>query len=105
MHGLGRHDLHHVLERLAEGALDGKDAASFDTRLGGAATLTGRASLGLAQRLRGKGARLIVPPESFIVAASEGPLAPGEEERAGAWAREILATLHPAQPASTILSG
>ena len=35
------------------------------------------------------GARLMVPPESFIVAGREGPLLGGELERAGNWARTL----------------
>ena len=47
----------------------------------------------LAQRLKKKGGQLILPPEGFYVEGMEGPLLPGELERAGEWARKILAAV------------
>lgn len=47
----------------------------------------------LAQRLKKKGGNLIVPPEGFYVEGMEGPLMPGELERAGEWAKLLLATI------------
>jgi hypothetical protein len=66
--------------------LDGEKvlAASFDTRLSGIPALTGRASRGIARLLRGRGCRLVVPPESFLV-SSQNKLLPGEAERARSW--------------------
>lgn len=78
------------LETLASGSLAGILAATFDTRSHGLLFLTGAASRGIAKLLKHKGARTVVGPESFIVEGSRGPLADGEEERARAWAREIL---------------
>jgi hypothetical protein len=37
-----------------------------------------------------RGGKLAVPPEGFIVEASEGPLREGELERAAAWAKTII---------------
>lgn len=89
VHGMGRHELHHLLEHLPTAALDGMVAAAFDTRVRGPVGMTGSAATGLARRLRDKGARVIAPVESFIVLGREGPLVDGEEERAVAWAEGI----------------
>jgi hypothetical protein len=59
-------------------------AASFDTRLSGIPALTGRASRNIARLLRGRGCRLVVPPESFLV-SSKNTLLTGEAARARAW--------------------
>lgn len=47
----------------------------------------------LAQQLKKKGGQLILPPEGFYVEGMEGPLLPGEIERAGEWTRRILAAV------------
>ena len=70
-------------------------AAAFDTRLPGPVSRTGAASSGIAHRLESAGCRLVVPPESFLVDASEGPIAEGEETRAGAWARTVVSAATP----------
>jgi hypothetical protein len=60
-------------------------SAAFDTRAGVApALLTGRASTGIAKRLRQHGFGQLVAPESFLV-DKENHLQAGEEERAEAW--------------------
>jgi hypothetical protein len=64
-------------------------AAAFDTRADGHRLLAGAASEGIARQLRKRGYRLAVPPESFIVLDTAGPLKPGEIERADAWADQI----------------
>ena len=66
--------------------LDGENvlAASFDTRLSGLPALTGRASRIIARLLRGRGCRLVVAPESFLV-SSKNTLLPGEAARARSW--------------------
>jgi Flavodoxin domain len=74
-------------------------AAAFDTRAHGPQLLTGSASHGIARRLRHHGYRLVAT-ESFLVEASEGPLAEGELERAHAWGEtlaEALARVSPHQ--------
>ena len=43
----------------------------------------------LAAHLAGAGCRLIVPPESFLVASFTGPLVEGEEQRAKSWASAV----------------
>jgi menaquinone-dependent protoporphyrinogen IX oxidase len=47
----------------------------------------------LAQRLKKKGGQPVLPPEGFYVEGMEGPLLPGELERAGAWAQQLLAAI------------
>src|SRR4051794_38145557 len=42
-------------------------AAAFDTRMDAPAALTGRASKGIAKRLRAHGCALVVQPQSFLV--------------------------------------
>ena len=46
-----------------------------------------------AKRLVKKGARLLVPPESFLVTGMEGPLAEGELARAHTWATTVRAAV------------
>ena len=70
-------------------------AAAFDTRLPGSVGKTGAASKGIADRLAHAGCRLVRPPESFLVADSEGPLAEGEEARGIAWIRDVAAAASP----------
>jgi hypothetical protein len=45
----------------------------------------------------------VVPPESFLVRGTEGPLAEGELARARAWAHDVRATagLPEQEPAGT----
>lgn len=68
---------------------EGTFAAAFDTRIDKPRWLVGSASGGISRSLRGRGYRLIVPAESFVVTDGEGPLKAGEIDRADAWAGEI----------------
>ncbi len=80
------------------GYVDGTPAAAFDTRLSGPAVATGRASRGIASRLRHHGFTEIAAPRSFLVDRSN-QLVEGERERARKWAGSVLeslaATAHP----------
>jgi hypothetical protein len=60
-------------------------AAAFDTRLDAPAAFTGRASKGIAKRLRHHGCELIDEPHSFLVTKDEH-LEEHEEEEARSWA-------------------
>jgi len=82
--------LRETLRCLGGRALDGVRVATFDTRLHGPRVVTGSAAVRLARLLRHDGAWIVVPPASFLVDGGEGPLDPGEEERAHAWAYEVL---------------
>jgi len=72
--------------------------AAFDTRVAGAAMLTGRASKTIAGLLERHGIALIAPAESFLV-TKDNQLRPGEQDRAGQWGRELAALLPTARPA------
>ena len=84
-----------VLEAVPAGGLQDVPALAFDTRMKMMKLLTGSAADGIARKLKGLGARLLLPPGSFIVTGTEGPLEEGEAERAVAWvlSQEVLDTL------------
>lgn len=69
--------------------VDGKSGVAFDTRASGPTVLTGSAAKGIAKRMRRHGFNLVAEPESFVVQASEGPLAEGELDRAVEWGRSL----------------
>jgi hypothetical protein len=71
-------------------ALDGVPsmAAAFDTRIKAPAALTGRASKGIAKRLREHGCTVIVEPESFLV-TKESHLLDDEEAHARNWGAQL----------------
>lgn len=79
-----------LLEGTPHGALEGLRALAFDTRYHHAKLMTGSAAKDIGKLLRGLGCRLLVPPESFFVIGAGGPLEPGEEDRARAWAARSL---------------
>jgi flavodoxin len=79
-----------ALSCLGERALDGMRVATFDTRVHGARIVTGSAAVRLGGLLRRRGAWLVVPPASFLVEGTAGPLGHGELEHARSWAREVL---------------
>ena len=74
------------IEGLPE-AEPGSSAATFDTRLD--KPLAGGAGPRIARRLRSLGYDLVTEPEGFVVEDMEGPLRPGELERARAWAERL----------------
>ena len=76
-------------QRVGDGA--GVAAAAFDTRIDAFPALTGRASKGIAKRLRRAGFHLMVEPESFLV-DKHNHLLEGEDERARAWGAHLAAT-------------
>lgn len=72
--------------------------ACFDTRFNKPRWLTGSAAVKMVLKLRSMGIEPVVPPESFFVKKSQGPLEIGEEERAAKWAlmlREAYQTVQP----------
>lgn len=77
--GPGIRDWFHALSEI-----DNTPAAAFDTRVDAKPALTGRASKGIARRLRHHGFALVVEPESFLV-DKDSHLEPGEAERARQW--------------------
>lgn len=66
----------------------GTAAAAFDTRVHLAPVLTGRASKGIAKRLRQRGFHEISEPESFFV-GRDNVLDDGEVQRAVEWGRTL----------------
>jgi hypothetical protein len=52
--------------------------------------MAGGAANGIARRLRHRGYEMVAPPAGFIVEDVEGPLRPGELERARAWGAGLL---------------
>jgi flavodoxin len=86
------------LDRIDSLALEGKATAAYDTRLRWPRWLSGSAAAGIAERLRGLGARVIVSEESFIV-TRKPRLEPGEMERASAWAASLAGMVQAGMPA------
>lgn len=66
--------------------------AAFDTRVRHP-RLPGAASATAAKLLRRRGARLLAGPESFYVEDYEGPILPGELDRARSWGVELIKRL------------
>ena len=79
-----------MLEGIPKGKLRGVRALAFDTRYRGPRLVRGSAAKEIASLLRHLGCRLLASPESFFVKGEEGPLEPGEEYRAKAWALHAL---------------
>lgn len=80
-----------LLDGTPKGALAGVRALAFDTRYERARWITGSAAKEIHKiLLRRLGCRMLAEPESFFVEGSEGPLGPGEEDRARAWAARAL---------------
>ena len=84
-----------VLEAAPRDSLRGAKALAFDTRMNMMKLLTGSAADGIARRLKALGAEMLMPPESFLVAGTEGPLEAGEIDRAVYWVHspQVLGTL------------
>jgi flavodoxin len=76
------------LDGIPAGALRDRAVAAFDTRLDWPKWLSGSAASVIGARLESLGARLIAPPQSFIV-STKPELAPGELQRAGLWAGSL----------------
>ena len=87
-----------LLEGFPQGALRGMRALAFDTRYRGPRLVRGSAAKDIASLLRHLGCRLLASPESFFVKGEEGPLEPGEEYRAQAWALRALGRTEQAIP-------
>jgi flavodoxin len=89
------------LNQLPVGALQGRTAAAFDTRSNWPELLSGSAAHGIARSVQQRGARLVVPPESFLIHGLKEPnLLPGEIERASAWAEQLASALSAGPPAA-----
>jgi flavodoxin len=87
-HGMTQ-SLVHFFAGLHAGTLTGRAAVAFDTRIDWPRLLSGSAAVGITKRLREAGARVVAPPESFIV-NSVPELLPGELERIDPWALSVV---------------
>ena len=67
-------------------------AAAFDTRIRKRG-VPGSAARSAARRLQHAGLPAAAPATSFWVAGTDGPLLPGEEDRARKWGRELARTV------------
>jgi flavodoxin len=79
--------INHLLDRLSPRRAP-STAAAFDTRMHWPRILSGSAADGIARRLEAIGARLVVPPESFMV-TTRPELESGELDRARAWGASL----------------
>jgi flavodoxin I len=72
-------------------ALKGVRAASFDTRIKNKLVkVFGYAAGRIEKTLGDKGATVVSPAGMFFVKSTRGPLDDGEEERAAAWAADVI---------------
>jgi len=83
---------------IAPGGLRATHTGAFDTRLAQAEQnvglrllmrVIGFAAPRIARELQARGGEMSLPPEGFIVEGKEGPLRPGELERARSWAKRV----------------
>jgi hypothetical protein len=72
-------------------------AAAFDTRIDAPAFVTGRASKGIARRLRKHGYLVVADPESFLVTKGN-ELVEDETAHAERWAESLVAACEAALP-------
>lgn len=87
------------LKQIPQNGLAGVSVAAFDTRFEAEESNSkflkfmvrkfGYAAEPIAEKLKKKGGNQKVPPGTFIVEGTEGPLRDGELERAAAWAKEL----------------
>jgi flavodoxin len=93
-------DMTGLLKSIPSKLLRGIPVAAFDTRFKADELKSrsvrfivktgGYAAKRIADRLQKAGGALVVPPEGFYVEDTEGPMKPGELERASNWARTLL---------------
>lgn len=83
------------LEEVPSEELRSLAVACFDTRFRLPRWMSGSAARVMARKLKEKGGSLLVPPESFFVKGTEGPLRCAEVERASTWARTPLEKVPP----------
>jgi len=89
-----------LLKGINAKALSGINVAAFDTRLEADQVKSvatrfvietgGYAAKRIANSLKKAGGTLVVPPEGFFVEDTEGPLKPGELERASKWGTTLI---------------
>jgi hypothetical protein len=77
-----------VAETIAEGLRCGRRAVALDTRL--SYPLIAGAARAIPRRLAHQGYEVVARPTGFIVEVTQGPLKPGEHERARAWGAGLV---------------
>lgn len=77
-----------VREWLADASHCSLVAAAFDTHVS-TPNLPGHAGRRAQRRLKSLGCRMVADAESFAVGGTQGPLWPGELDRAKAWGAEV----------------
>jgi len=86
------------LEEVSSEELRSLAVACFDTRFRLPRLMTGSAARVMARTLQEKGVSLLLPPESFFVKGTQGPLRDGELDRAAAWARMLIKEVQSPSP-------
>ncbi len=90
------------LNKIPDNGLKGIEVTAFDTGIPAEGKkffmrlflkILGYAAPRIAKSLEKKGGVLVFPPKGFFVVDREGPLQPGEEEKAATWASGILETM------------
>lgn len=84
------------LEKISPASLSGLAVACFDTRVRGP---FGSAAKVMAKKLQKMGVSLLLPPESFFVSGTQGPLKSGELDRAATWAQMLFKKAEASLPA------
>ncbi len=83
-----REGIRELLESLADGA-SGPLVATFDTSVKKRWIPLGSAAKSASKQLEKRGFEMVMDAEQFRVDGTEGPLHPGELERAEMWGREL----------------
>lgn len=89
-HGAREFGLREWIDRLPT-RRGGPSLATFDTRTTGRRRMPGSAARAAERAARRHGYDPAAPAESFFVADTDGPLVPGELERATDWGRDLIA--------------
>lgn len=80
-----------IREWIEDADADAPPVAVYDTRTL-ESRLPGSAARAANRQLRKRGVTMVSPAQNFLVHGVEGPLAPGEDDRAEAWGRTLAAT-------------
>jgi flavodoxin len=95
------------LDGIRPGALATWRVAAFDTRLSAEAEslplrllmgVIGYAAPRIAHALEARGGKAIAAPHGFIVEGRQGPLLPGEIDRARSWGRQLSLMIQSVEP-------
>jgi len=80
------------MDKISPDMMKDKRFAAFDTRLKNIMVrMFGFAAPRIGEAIKEKGGNVAAQPEGFFVKSTKGPLLEGEEERAAAWAKSLVA--------------